>query len=123
MESSRLDSLDRKLLDAVQLDNAQTAEALAARVGLSPSACLRRLRRLREVKVIEADVALISPERVGRPLTMVVQVTLERERPDLIDAFKRTMRAAPEVMQCYYVTGETDFVLIVTARTPSEQGT
>ncbi len=116
MVHADLDAFDLKLLDVVQENNRITADALAERVGLSPSACLRRLKRLRQKKVIEADIAVIAPEAVGRTLTMVVEVTLERERPDILDDFKRSMRATPEVMQCYYVTGETDFILIVTAR-------
>ncbi len=116
MPQPDLDALDLKLLDLVQENNRISADELSSRVGLSPSACLRRLRRLREERVIEADISVISPEAVGRTLTMVVEVTLERERPDILDDFKRSMRQTPEVMQCYYVTGETDFVLIVTAR-------
>lgn len=110
-----LDSFDRKILAAVQRDATQNAEQLGAAAGLSPSACLRRLRRLREAKVIEKEVAIVAPEQLGRTLMMVVEVTLERERPDLMDVFKRSMRSTPEVMLCLYVTGETDFILIVTA--------
>lgn len=115
-QQPELDALDLKLLDLVQENNRLSAEQLSDRVGLSPSACLRRLRRLRDEGVIIADIAVIAPETVGRMLTMVVEVTLERERPDILDDFKRSMRQTPEVMQCYYVTGETDFILIVTAR-------
>ena len=115
MPKVELDSFDVKLLEAVQENNRLTAEELSDRVGLSASACLRRLKRLRAEKMIVADVAVISPEAAGRALTMVVEVTLERERPDIMDGFKRAMRQTPEVMQCYYVTGDTDFVLIVTA--------
>jgi Lrp/AsnC family leucine-responsive transcriptional regulator len=111
-----LDAFDAKLLNAVQADNRLSAESLADAVGLSPSACLRRLRRLRETGVIEADIAVVAPEAVGRQLMMVVEVTLERERPDLMDEFKRSMRRTPEVMLCLYVTGQTDFILIVTAK-------
>jgi Lrp/AsnC family leucine-responsive transcriptional regulator len=110
-----LDDFDRRLLDALQEDNRRTGEELAAIVGLSPAACLRRVQRLRDEKVIERDVSLLAPEALGRRLTLVVLVTLERERPDVVDAFKRAMRAAPEVMQCYYVTGAADFVLVLTA--------
>ena len=111
-----MDNFDRKLLGLVQRDNRLTADQLSDRVGLSPSACQRRLKRLRDNGIIAADVSIVSPEAVGRRLTMIVQVILEREQPDLIDAFKRSMRATPEVMQCYYVTGETDFVLILTVK-------
>ena len=111
-----LDSFDRKLLIAVQRDNQQNADALGEAVGLSPSACLRRLKRLRETGIIESEVAIVAPETVGRTLMMVVEVTLEREQPHLMDEFKRSMRSTPEVMLCLYVTGETDFILIVTAK-------
>ncbi|MBL6600144.1 MAG: Lrp/AsnC family transcriptional regulator [Alphaproteobacteria bacterium] len=109
-----MDQFDLKLLDCVQKDNRLTADQLSDLVGLSSSACQRRLKKLRADKVIEGDVSIISPEAVGRQLTMIVQVTLVREQPDLIDSFKRSMRNTPEVMQCYYVTGEHDFVLILT---------
>lgn len=109
-----LDAFDLKLLSILQVSTRGTADELAAAVGLSPSACLRRVRRLREAGVIEAEVAVVSPRAVGRELTMVVQVALERERADIIDAFKRAMRATPEVMQCFYVTGDIDFILVVT---------
>ena len=112
-----IDSFDRRLLAAVQRDNQPNAEALGQAAGLSPSASLRRLKRLRETGVIESDVAIVSPEAVGRALMMVVEVTLEREQPHLMDEFKRSMRSTAEVMLCLYVTGETDFILIVTAKT------
>lgn len=112
-----MDQFDRKLLSLMQTDSRRSADYLADAVGLSPSACLRRLRRLRDLGAIEAEIAVIAPEAVGRTLMMVVEVTLERERPDLMDEFKRSMRATPEVMLCLYVTGETDFILLVTAKT------
>jgi Lrp/AsnC family leucine-responsive transcriptional regulator len=120
MPKSTLDSFDAKLLRLLQHDNRLNADELADKVGLSPSACLRRIKRLRERGVIEAEFAVVSPEAVGRGLTMIVEVTLERERPDLIEDFKRAMRSVPEVMMCFYVTGETDFIIMVTSRTMRE---
>ncbi len=111
-----MDRLDLRLLELVQRDNRLTADELSESVGLSPSACQRRLKRLREDGVIVADVSIVAPEALGRRLTMIVQVTLERERPDLIDTFKRSMIATPEVMQCFYVTGDADFVMILTVK-------
>jgi Lrp/AsnC family leucine-responsive transcriptional regulator len=108
-----LDDFDRRLLDALQQDSRRTGEQLAVLVGLSPAACLRRAQRLRETGIIEREVAIIAPRAVGRRLTMVLTVTLDGERPEILDEFKRRMRRAPEVMQCYEVTGATDFVLIV----------
>ena len=112
----QLDEFAIKLLRFVQHNNRLTADELSGGVGLSPSACQRRLAKLRRSGVIERDIAVVSPIAVGRQLTMVVQVTLERERPDIMDEFKRSMIATPEVMQCYYVTGDVDFILILTAR-------
>lgn len=118
-----LDSFDIKLLNLVQTDARRTADQLAELVGLSPSACLRRLNRLRETGVVEREIAVVSPAAVGRRLTMVVEVSLERERPDIISDFKRSMQATPEVMQCYYVTGEVDFILIVSVDSMSDYET
>ena len=110
-----LDPLDAAILALVQQNNRLTNVQIAEEVGLSATAVHRRLRRLRAAGVIEADVAVVSPEAVGRGMTAIVEVELEREAPDLIDAFKTRMLSAPEVMQCYYVTGSADFVLIVTS--------
>lgn len=111
-----LDQLDRKILDAVQRNNRGTADALSSLVGLSPTAVQRRLAKLRQAGVIERDVSILSPAAVGRPLLMLVSVTLERERADIIDRFKKAIRATPEIMSGYYVTGDSDFVLIISAR-------
>ncbi len=113
---ARLDEFDARLLNLVQKDNRQTAEQLGEKIGLSAAACQKRLKRLRSQKIIASDISVLSPEAVGRRLTMVVEVTLEREQPEVLDAFKRKMQQTPEVMQCYYVTGNADFIIIVTAR-------
>ncbi|MCB1469210.1 MAG: Lrp/AsnC family transcriptional regulator [Rhizobiaceae bacterium] len=110
-----LDRADAAILEAVQRNNRLTSDELAAIANLSPTACQRRLKRLRQEGVIEADVSIVSPKAVGRPFSMIVLVTLERERHDIIDLFKRTIRESPEVMTGYYITGEADFVLVVTA--------
>jgi Lrp/AsnC family transcriptional regulator, leucine-responsive regulatory protein len=115
-----LDRIDVKLLEAVQRNNRITSEELSQMVGLSPTACQRRLKRLRDDKIIEADVAIVSPKAVGRPISMLVMVSLERERADIIDRFKAAIRATREVMAGYYVTGEADFVIIVTAANMDE---
>jgi len=110
------DRFDIKLLALVQGNNRLTAAELAERVGLSPSACHRRLQKLRADGVIVGDAAIIAPEAIGRHIMMIVNVTLEREQSDVIRTFKQAMRDEPEVMQCYYVTGATDFVIVLTAR-------
>ena len=110
-----LDRADKALLDAVQKNNRLTSEELARIVNLSPTACQRRLKRLREEGVIEADVSIVSPKAVGRGITMIVLVSLERER-DIVDRFKAAIRGTKEVMIGYYVTGDADFILVITAK-------
>jgi Lrp/AsnC family leucine-responsive transcriptional regulator len=110
-----LDRIDGRLLEEVQRDNRAPTEKLGELVGLSATAVQRRLKRLREHGVIEADLAVVSPKAVGRNVAMVVLVSLERERADIIDRFKKSIRTTPEVMSGYYVTGDADFVLIITA--------
>lgn len=111
-----MDKFDAAILTAVQDNNRLTAEQLSQRVGLSPAACQKRLKKLRDDGTIARDISVLAPEAVARGLTMIVEVTLERERAELIDQFKKTMLAAPEVMQCYYVTGSADFILVLTAK-------
>lgn len=111
-----MDQFDARILEALQHNARLTAEALAQRVGLSPDACRKRLARLRAGDVIAAEVAILRPEAVGRGLILIVEVTLQSERLTDIDRFKRRMQDAPEVMQCYYVTGNADFIMIVSMR-------
>jgi Lrp/AsnC family leucine-responsive transcriptional regulator len=111
-----LDSFDRKILREIQRNARITSAELAGIVGLSPSACHRRLTALRETGVIQAEIAIVSPKAVGRRITMIVTITLEREHSDVISEFKRACRDDVNIMQCYYVTGQSDFVLILTSK-------
>jgi DNA-binding Lrp family transcriptional regulator len=113
MPKSVIDDFDRALLDLVQRDNLTPARLLAERVGLSESAVLRRLRRLRREKIIAADVSIVRPEAIGLPLTIIALVSLERENSGVLDAFARQARARDEVRQCWYVTGESDLALVL----------
>lgn len=108
-----MDDLDLKILRLVQSDARRTADAISAEIGLSSPAVQKRLKRLRDSGVIEREVAIVSPARVGVDVTIIVEVTLERESRAFLDAFKQKMRAAQGVQQCYYTTGEADFVLIL----------
>jgi Lrp/AsnC family transcriptional regulator, leucine-responsive regulatory protein len=121
--NDRLDEFDLKLLDAVQRNNRLTAEQLADKVCLSASAVQRRLHRLRERKVIEAEVAIVSPDALGRSLTAIVEVTLDTDRPRVVEEFQRSIQAAPEVMQAYYVTGNADYILVITAKNMADYET
>ncbi|OUR79129.1 ArsR family transcriptional regulator [Alphaproteobacteria bacterium 46_93_T64] len=111
-----MDEFDLKLLTLVQKNSRLTAEQLSEKVGLSPTTCQKRLKKMRDTGVIAEEIAVLNRELIGRSLTMIVEVTLERERPEFLDQFKETMLNTPEVMQCYYVTGNADFILILTAR-------
>ncbi|GGF09035.1 ArsR family transcriptional regulator [Aliidongia dinghuensis] len=115
-DSAALDDFDRAILRRLQQDARATGEAIGAEVHLSAAAVQRRIKRLRELGVITAEVALVDPTRVGQTMSFIVGVELERERADMLDAFRRAARADPNVQQCYYVTGAADFILIVTAR-------
>lgn len=110
-----MDEFDISILNLMQNDGRLTADQLSREVGLSSSACQRRLAKLRSSGIIEREICVVAPETVGRQLMMVVEVTLEREHPSIMADFKRSMTTTPEVMQCYYVTGEVDFILILTA--------
>lgn len=112
----RIDRFDAAILCALQRDARITAEALSASVGLSAAACQKRLRRLRAEGFVEADLAVIDPGRIGRGLMTVLQVTLASEDWQRLGAFAARMAARPEVMQCYRVTGEAHFVVLMTAR-------
>jgi len=110
-----LDPADRIILTSLQRDARTGLETLAAETGLSVATVQRRVKALRDRRVITQEVALLDPVKVGLPMTFVVLVELERERLDQIDAFVRRTQAEPKVQQCYYVTGEADFCLICTA--------
>lgn len=116
MPTSELDEIDRHLLDLLQSDARQPLERLAGAVGLSAPAVQRRIKRLRGRGIIAREVVEIDPATVGLSMTFIVIVELERERADQIDAFRRRAAAEALVQQCYYVTGEGDFVLVIVAR-------
>ncbi len=110
-----LDRFDRRLLNLIQEEAGQTAERLAEQLGLSPSAIQRRLRRMREQGVIVRESAVVDPRKVGSPTFFVVSLEVERERPELLAQLREWLAAQEYVQQAFYVTGETDFVLVITA--------
>ena len=115
-----LDRFDLAILGILQQDNATPQRTIGEAVHLSAPAVQRRIRRLEESGVIQANVAVVDPALVGRPVTVLVEVEIESERVDLLDAAKTSFAAAPEVQQCYYVTGEADFILVLTVATMGE---
>ncbi|MGH6753558.1 MAG: Lrp/AsnC family transcriptional regulator [Bradyrhizobium sp.] len=115
-----LDSFDLAILRILQRDSATTQRAIGDAVRLSAPAVQRRIRRMEASGIIQANVAIIDPVRVGQPITIFVEVEFESERVELIDAAKRAFSSAPEVQQCYYVTGEADFILVVVVATMAD---
>lgn len=114
-KTRRIDAIDRRILVAIQENAKLTADQLGGECGLSPTAALKRLKRLRDDKIIEGEVAIVSPKAVGFPVLVLVLVTLERESSDVIDRFKKAIKSSPEIMQGYYITGDSDFLLMVVA--------
>jgi Lrp/AsnC family transcriptional regulator, leucine-responsive regulatory protein len=111
--TTALDALDRRLLALWQRDTRRSAESLGEEIGLSAAAVHRRLKRLRDDGVIAAEVALLDAAAVGVGQACIVAVDVEREGLVELERFERRMLALPQVQQCWYVTGQSDFVLVV----------
>jgi len=108
-----LDRFDRAILDALQKDGRISNVDLAGAINLSESACLRRVRALEDDGIIDRYVALIGQARVGLPGNVFVHIGLHREEDSELAAFEEAVRSIPEVMECYLMTGEFDYLLRV----------
>jgi DNA-binding Lrp family transcriptional regulator len=108
-----LDRIDRELLRLLQSDGRLTNAELAQRIGLSASACLRRLQRLERSGVIAGYAALIDGEAIGRPTTVFIEVTLTGQGSVVLDAFERAVAACPDVLECHLMSGDFDYLLRV----------
>ncbi|PSU34184.1 Lrp/AsnC family transcriptional regulator [Photobacterium lutimaris] len=111
-----LDRIDRKILMILQKNNRIANVDLAEEVGLSPPACLKRVKRLRQEGAIIGDVSLINPELIGNMMTFVVSIEMDSDRGDVYHSFRRSILKYPEVSQCYQISGSYDFLLIVQVR-------
>ncbi len=111
-----MDTFDRQLLKILQNNSRITTEELGAQVGLSATACQRRIKKLRQDGVIRKEVAVLDGISLGGYVTVVVEVILTRGGALVIDEFKAKMLSCEAVQQCYYVTGNADFILIITAK-------
>ena len=120
MESITLDAIDLHLLDLLQTDAAQSNQALAAQVHVSPPTCLRRVKRLQDAGFIERQVAILQPDRLaalqGHGLACIVEVSLDRQGAEHLDAFQARASADDAVQQCWRVSPGPDFVLVVHTR-------
>ena len=106
-----LDAIDRKIIAAVQTDSKITIQDLAAKVGLSPSPCARRLRILEESGVIKGYTAIIDQTKVGLPISVFASIKLERQREEELDRFAQAIRRWPEVVDCFLMTGQRDYLM------------
>ena len=113
MDSVELDDVDRRILNALQVDASQTNAELAQIVHISPPTCLRRVKHLTEAGVIQRQVAIVAPEKVGARLTAVVEISLDIQAAERMSAFEALVADEEAVLQCYRVAPGPDFVLIV----------
>jgi Lrp/AsnC family transcriptional regulator, leucine-responsive regulatory protein len=107
------DATDLRLLDALQSDTALSNQDLAARVAVSPATCLRRVKRLVDAGIIERRVAILSPDKLGAGLSAILEITLDRQGAEHLDAFEARALQEAAVQQCWRVSPGPDFVLVV----------
>ena len=113
MPSETLDTIDWKILSLLQHDANLPNVELARAVGLSPSPCLARVRALKEAGFISRYVTLLDPLKVGLKVSVFIQVALEKQIETALEVFEKAIRDRPEVMECYLMTGESDYLLRV----------
>lgn len=112
-DAQKIDSVDEHILAELQKDGRATMADLAPRVGLTPTPCLRRVKRLEASGVIKGYAALVDPAKVGRQLQAFVEVKLQNHADATVQAFKKSLEKREEVVACYFMTGEIDFLLHV----------
>lgn len=112
-EQVELDSFDRKILRILQSNNLTSQREIGVAVNLSAAAVHRRIRRLHADGFVTANCAVVSPAKVGRPISVIVELEVKSERPGDLEIVKQSLAEAPEIQQCYYVTGDVDFILVV----------
>lgn len=112
-----LDRIDKKILQLMQGNARISNLELADRVGLSPTPCSRRVKRLEESGLIDRHVTLLNPRALGLNLTAMIGISMDRHTPDRFEKFERAISSLPEVLECLIVTGQTaDFLLKVVVR-------
>ena len=110
-----LDATDRRILEVLQKEGRISNADLSERVNLSPSACHRRVQRLEEEGFIRDYVALLDPRRMGRMTTVFVEITLQGQADDILDAFERAIARVPEVLECHLMAGSADYLVKIAA--------
>jgi Lrp/AsnC family leucine-responsive transcriptional regulator len=112
---SELDATDRRILTVLQKQGRITNAELSEQINLSPSACHRRVERLESEGFIAGYVALVDPRRLGRPTTVFVEITLQGQADDLLDAFEREVARVPDILECHLMAGTADYLLKIMA--------
>lgn len=111
MLSKPLDTIDRKILSELQANAKLTNAELAQRVGLSPSPCLARVRALEKAGVVRRYVALLDARTVGLGVSVFIQVRLEKQAEGSLEVFEQAVKRFPQIMECYLMTGDSDYLL------------
>lgn len=107
----QLDATDRRILQVLQREGRVSNAELADRIALSPSACHRRVQRLEEDGFIAGYVALVDPRKIGKTTTVFVEITLQSQSDEVLDAFERGVARIPDVLECHLMAGAADFLL------------
>jgi Lrp/AsnC family leucine-responsive transcriptional regulator len=113
---AKIDGIDRKIIGALQENGKMTVQEVSERVGLSHSPCARRIRILEEAGIIKGYTAIIDQKKVGLPISAFASIRLERQREDNLDRFAQAVARWPEVVDCYLMTGQRDYLLRVVVR-------
>ncbi|MDQ6433263.1 Lrp/AsnC family transcriptional regulator [Mesorhizobium sp. LHD-90] len=111
-----LDEIDRKIIAAIQADGKITTQELADKVGLSASPCARRVRLLEQAGIIKGYTAVIDQKKAGLPISAFASIKLERQREEDLDRFSQAVTRWPEVLDCYLMTGQRDYLLRIVVR-------
>jgi Lrp/AsnC family leucine-responsive transcriptional regulator len=115
-----LDDASRRILAALQADGRRTLQDVAERAGLSPTPCWRRMKAMEEAGIIRRYVATLDREKLGLGLCVFAHVTLQRNATNTAANFEQAMRDCPEVLECYAVTGDADYIIKVVASDPKD---
>ncbi|MEY3961061.1 MAG: Lrp/AsnC family transcriptional regulator [Paracoccaceae bacterium] len=110
-----LDATDRRILSVLQKEGRITNADLSERVNLSPSACHRRVQQLEEAGFIDKYVALLNTRKMGKPTTVYVEITLQSQAEDLLDAFEREVARVPDILECHLMAGTADYLIKIMA--------
>ena len=116
MPEAKIDTIDRKILALLQQDAHMTMEKLSEAVGLSPSPCARRVRNLEASGVIKRYVAVVDQDKAGLPVSVFASIRLERQREDELDRFAKAIARWPEIVECYLMTGQRDYLLRIVVK-------